>query len=147
MLVLSRQVGETIFIGHSDSDSWRITIEAIRGDACRISATHHDPLVAQISSVLKRDESVDPDPTTKITVVDIRVDKVRLGVQAPRESSVHRLEVHQAIHRESDAARKIREDLGEDDPEGLAGSRVPRPGSPRPPELEVRLEEPRGEED
>ena len=34
-----------------------------------------------------------------ITVVEIRGDKVRLGVEAPREASVHRREVYDAIHR------------------------------------------------
>jgi carbon storage regulator len=35
-----------------------------------------------------------------ITVVDIRGDKVRLGIQAPIEVSVHRMEVYEAIRRE-----------------------------------------------
>jgi carbon storage regulator len=57
MSVLSRKVGETVFIGHSDAHDWHVTIEAIRGD------------------------------------------KVRLGVWAPQQSTVHRLEVYQAIRR------------------------------------------------
>ena len=36
-----------------------------------------------------------------ITVVDIRGDKVRLGIQAPTEIPVHRQEVHEAICREN----------------------------------------------
>ncbi len=35
-----------------------------------------------------------------ITVVDIRGDKVRLGIAAPIEISVYRQEVHEAIQRE-----------------------------------------------
>jgi carbon storage regulator len=35
-----------------------------------------------------------------ITIVDIRGDKVRLGIQAPEEISVHRQEVYDAIKRE-----------------------------------------------
>jgi carbon storage regulator len=38
----------------------------------------------------------------RICVVDIRGDKVRLGVEAPKEISVHRLEVYNAIQRESE---------------------------------------------
>jgi carbon storage regulator len=34
-----------------------------------------------------------------ITVVDIRGDKVRLGIEAPRDVPVHRKEVYEAIHR------------------------------------------------
>jgi carbon storage regulator len=40
----------------------------------------------------------------EITVVDIRGDKVRLGVTAPRDLSVHRKEVYEAIAREARAA-------------------------------------------
>lgn len=37
-----------------------------------------------------------------ITVVEIRGDKVRLGIEAPKEVSVHRKEVWDAIRREKD---------------------------------------------
>lgn len=37
-----------------------------------------------------------------ITVVEIRGDKVRLGVEAPKEVPVHRKEVFDAIRREKD---------------------------------------------
>ncbi len=36
-----------------------------------------------------------------LTVVDIRGDKVRVGIQAPVEIPVHRQEVHEAIQREN----------------------------------------------
>lgn len=36
----------------------------------------------------------------EITIVDVRGDKVRLGINAPREISVHRKEVYEAIQRE-----------------------------------------------
>jgi carbon storage regulator len=35
-----------------------------------------------------------------ITIVDIRGDKVRLGIEAPQEVPVHRQEVYEAIKRE-----------------------------------------------
>lgn len=47
-----------------------------------------------------RDESIMIGDTIKITVVDIRGDKIRLGIEAPPEVSVHRQEVYEAIHRE-----------------------------------------------
>ena len=36
-----------------------------------------------------------------VTVIDIRGDKVRLGIEAPREVSIHRGEVYEAIQREA----------------------------------------------
>lgn len=36
-----------------------------------------------------------------ITIVDIRGDKVRLGIKAPQEIPVHRQEVYDAIKREN----------------------------------------------
>ena len=35
-----------------------------------------------------------------LTVVEIRGDKVRLGIEAPREVSIHRGEIYEAIKRE-----------------------------------------------
>ena len=45
----------------------------------------------------KRDESIVIGPDIEIVVVDIRGDKVRLGVKAPVELPVHRREVYEAI--------------------------------------------------
>lgn len=57
-----------------------------------------------------RDESIVINGGTAdeivITVVDIRGDKVRLGIDAPIEIPVHRLEVQQAIERENREARE-----------------------------------------
>lgn len=36
-----------------------------------------------------------------VTIVDIRGDKVRLGIEAPSEVPVHRQEVYEAIQREN----------------------------------------------
>ena len=36
----------------------------------------------------------------EITIVDVRGDKVRLGITAPKEIPVHRMEVYEAIQRE-----------------------------------------------
>lgn len=47
-----------------------------------------------------RDESIIIGDDIIITVVDIRNDKVRLGIAAPIETSVHRQEVYEAIRRE-----------------------------------------------
>ena len=43
-----------------------------------------------------RDESIMIGDDVEITIVDVRGDKVRLGINAPREVSVHRKEVYEA---------------------------------------------------
>jgi len=52
-----------------------------------------------------RDESIMIGDNIVITVVDVRGDKVRLGVDCPTDMSVHRQEVYDAIQREKDARR------------------------------------------
>jgi len=49
----------------------------------------------------QRDESIIIGDNIVITVVDIRGDKVRLGINAPTEIPVHRQEVYEAIQREN----------------------------------------------
>jgi carbon storage regulator len=39
----------------------------------------------------------------RIMVIEIRGDKVRLGISAPRDTPVHRHEIYDAIKREQDA--------------------------------------------
>lgn len=48
----------------------------------------------------KRDEKIRLGDDIVLTVVDIRGDKVRLGIEAPQGVPVHRQEVYEAIHRE-----------------------------------------------
>ena len=52
----------------------------------------------------QRDESIMIGDDVKITIVDVRGDKVRLGIEAPREVSAHRTEVYEAIQREKAAS-------------------------------------------
>src|SRR3954470_1043269 len=54
-----------------------------------------------------RDESIIIGDDIVITVVDIRGDKVRLGIAAPIEISVHRQEVYDAIQRENRQASRL----------------------------------------
>jgi carbon storage regulator len=61
----------------------------------------------------QRDETIMIGDSVEITVVDIRGDKVRLGISAPTQVAVHRKEVYEAIRRENEeAARFRRDDLG-----------------------------------
>lgn len=47
-----------------------------------------------------RDESIRIGDDIVVTIVDIRGDKVRLGIEAPQHVPVHRSEVYDAIQRE-----------------------------------------------
>lgn len=51
----------------------------------------------------KKNESVVIDDRIVLTVVEIRGDKVRLGIEAPREVPVHRKEIYDAIQNENQA--------------------------------------------
>ena len=57
-----------------------------------------------------RDESIIIGDDIVVTVVDIRGDKVRLGIQAPTQVPVHRQEIYDAIQREKSRSQ---EDTGE----------------------------------
>ncbi len=52
----------------------------------------------------KKNESIVINDDITIVVVEIRGDKVRLGVEAPKEVPVHRREVFDAIRRNETAA-------------------------------------------
>ena len=56
----------------------------------------------------KKNESIVINNDITIVVVEIRGDKVRLGVEAPKEVPVHRREVYDAIRRNDAAAAQIR---------------------------------------
>jgi len=48
----------------------------------------------------QRDQTIVIGDNIRITIVDVRGDKVRIGIDAPREVAVHREEVYDAIQRE-----------------------------------------------
>ena len=57
----------------------------------------------------KKNESIVIGDNIVITVVDVRGDKVRLGIDAPKDVPVHRREVYDAIKKaeqEKDSARQ-----------------------------------------
>jgi carbon storage regulator len=47
----------------------------------------------------KTNESIVINDNIVVTVVAIQGDKVRIGIDAPREMAVHRLEIYEAIKR------------------------------------------------
>ena len=48
----------------------------------------------------QKDESIMIGDDVEITIVDVRGGKVRLGITAPKDISVHRREIYDAIQRE-----------------------------------------------
>lgn len=55
----------------------------------------------------QKDESIIIGDDVEVVIVDVRGDKVRLGITAPKNISVHRREVYEAIQREKkDKAEK-----------------------------------------
>ena len=62
----------------------------------------------------QKDESIMIGDNVEITIVDVRGDKVRLGIVAPREVPVHRREVYEAIQRENNEKK---EQQGKEDKE------------------------------
>jgi len=74
----------------------------------------------------KKDESIVINNDITIVVVEIRGDKVRLGVEAPKEVPVHRREVFEAIARgeaaDATAASDVTVSPGE--PEGAGPAAV-----------------------
>jgi carbon storage regulator len=62
----------------------------------------------------QRDETIMIGDDIEVTVVDIRGDKVRLGITAPKSIAVHRKEVYEAIKKENKQAGQVR-------PEDIAG--------------------------
>ena len=77
----------------------------------------------------QRDETIMIGDDIELTIVDIRGDKVRIGIKAPASVAVHRKEVYDAIKRENEqAARLGAMDLPTSVRAGLR--RKNRPGTP-----------------
>lgn len=66
----------------------------------------------------QRDETIMIGDDIEVTVVDIRGDKVRLGINAPKEVAVHRKEVYDQIKKENREAAQIK-------PADLVGLKLP----------------------
>ncbi|MCR9200140.1 MAG: carbon storage regulator CsrA [Planctomycetaceae bacterium] len=55
----------------------------------------------------KKDEKIVIGDSITLMVIEIRGDKVRLGIDAPRDVTVHREEIYDAIKRESSEQPRV----------------------------------------
>ena len=72
----------------------------------------------------QRDESIMIGDNVEIIIVDVRGDKVRLGITAPKEIPVHRREIYDAIQREK-AEKKAPEPVN-DEPKADEDQKSPK---------------------
>jgi len=83
----------------------------------------------------QRDESIMIGDDVKITIVDVRGDKVRLGIEAPKHIPVHRIEIYEAIQREK------REKQAQEQPEEQPQEQLEK-AAQKEPEKEPEKEQP-----
>ena len=62
----------------------------------------------------QRDESIMIGDNVEIIIVDVRGDKVRLGITAPKDIPVHRREIYDAIQREKSEESQTDEKVKEE---------------------------------
>ena len=84
----------------------------------------------------QRDETIMIGDEVEITIVDIRGDKVRLGITAPSRIAVHRKEVYEAIKAENREAAGV----AGDDVEPLRSA--VRPGTVKSSPAKLRADAP-----
>jgi carbon storage regulator len=67
-----------------------------------------DPVIhkEEFMLVLSRqsDETIIIGDNIRVTIVEVRGDKVRIGIDAPRDVAVHRQEIYDAIRRDAEKA-------------------------------------------
>ena len=81
----------------------------------------------------QRDETIMIGDDVELTVVDIRGDKVRIGIKAPTHIAVHRKEVYDAIRSENQQAAGFRGEITTFKPRGdVAGGNRSRGGTVLP---------------
>lgn len=106
MLVLSRTPGTSLIL----NEDRLVTIEAVTEKQADIRISRYGDDADISRHTLQRDEELWlEDIRVHLYAVDFRPGmtpaefKVRLGIEAPREMSIHRLEVYEAIRRERQA--------------------------------------------
>ena len=73
----------------------------------------------------QRDESIMIGDDVEIIIVDVRGDKVRLGITAPKSVPVHRREIYDAIQREKNVKKEPEKESQASKPEKTEGKQEP----------------------
>lgn len=101
MLVLSRQVDEAVMIG----DTIAVTVVSINPDGATLHVRYRDENQRlEQKLALEIDDRLEITDDIYVSVLDIRGDKIRLAVVAPKSMAVHRKEVYEAIKRDYSAS-------------------------------------------
>jgi carbon storage regulator len=85
-----------------------LTDEQLAG-TLRISECSKDRQQKELAMLVlsrQRDESIMIGDDVEIIIVDVRGDKVRLGITAPKSIPVHRREIYDAIQREKNEKKE-----------------------------------------
>lgn len=64
------------------------------------SVTHKEEFMLVLSR--QSDETIIIGDNIRVTIVEVRGDKVRIGIDAPRDVAVHRQEIYDAIRRDAE---------------------------------------------
>jgi carbon storage regulator len=67
----------------------------------RTERNGHQRGAAMLVLSRKKNESIIINDNITVTVIEIRGDKVRLGIEAPKDVTVHRREVYEAIQNQA----------------------------------------------
>src|SRR5271169_6714876 len=89
---------------HHDGGARSVSIMSTYGDGWYAPrAMEHQRGAAMLVLSRKKNESIIINDNITVTVIEIRGDKVRLGIEAPKHVTVHRREVYEAIQNQARA--------------------------------------------
>lgn len=107
MLVLSRQVDETVMIG----DTITVTVVSIESEMATLFVRYRDANQrVEQKLALEIDDRLEITEEIYVSVVEIREDKIRIAIVAPKSFAVHRKEVYEAIKRENRSTVQVGHD-------------------------------------
>lgn len=146
MLVLSRSLGQSV-IGRQNGRTWTVTVIGLNGEEHTAHLLIHRASPGIVGGLtvkrieLKANEKYSLETLAVITLVDVKPDRIRLGIETDDADFVSRLEVFESLQRGEDDNRDDRDDPPPNS-DGPGGAPVPRPPSSSPPSLSTSKQEP-----